>query len=80
VGGELIGEKAAVAAACGRIRSRGGVSEQGTRLQTVGDHWKLSRPLDNTERGYLDRRGLCLGSHQEIPPEACAVPAAWTIT
>ena len=49
------------------------VSERGTQLQTVGDHWTLSRPLNQAERGYLDRRGLCLGCHQEIPKASLAV-------
>ncbi len=49
------------------------VTEQGRQLQTVGDHWKLSRPLNQIERGYLDRRGLCLGCHQEIPKASLAV-------
>ncbi len=49
------------------------VTRDGEQLQTVGHHFKLSRPLNNEERGWLDRRGLCLGCHQEIPQKSLAV-------
>ncbi len=49
------------------------VTENGKQLQTVGHHFKLSRPLNNFERGFLERKGLCLGCHQEIPENSAAV-------
>jgi len=49
------------------------VTEGGKQLQTVGHHFKGSRPLNNTERGWLSRDGLCIGCHQEIPRESLAV-------
>lgn len=49
------------------------VTEGGKQLQTVGHHFKGSRPLNNAERGWLSRDGLCLGCHQEIPEESLAV-------
>lgn len=49
------------------------VTEDGKQLQTVGHHFKGSRPLNNTERGCLSREGLCLGCHQEIPKGSLAV-------
>lgn len=49
------------------------VTEDGRQLQTVGHHWKLSRPLNNEERANMSRDGLCLSCHQEIPAESLAV-------
>ncbi len=49
------------------------VTEDGKQLQTVGHHYKLSRPLTNEERAKLDRRGVCLSCHQEIPEQDLAV-------
>jgi hypothetical protein len=45
----------------------------GTQLQTVGNHWKLSQALGNRTRSRLDRRGTCLACHQEMPSEDLAV-------
>ena len=49
------------------------VTEDGRQLQTVGHHFKGSRPLDNDERAHIDRRGVCLACHQEIPDRSLAV-------
>jgi len=49
------------------------VDENGTQLQTVGDHWRLSQALDNGTRSKLDRRGVCLSCHQEMPSKDLAV-------
>ncbi len=49
------------------------VTKDGKQLQTVGHHFKLSRPLNNEERSKLDRRGVCLSCHQEIPDKDLAV-------
>ena len=49
------------------------VDENGTQLQTVGDHWKLSQALDNETRSKVDRRGVCLSCHQEMPDRDLAV-------
>ncbi len=49
------------------------VTEDGEQLMTVGHHWSLSRPLNNAERANMDRRGVCLSCHQEIPSESLAV-------
>jgi hypothetical protein len=45
----------------------------GTQLQTVGNHWRLSQALGNRTRSHLDRRGTCLACHQEMPSEDLAV-------
>jgi len=45
----------------------------GTQLQTVGNHWRLSQALDNRTRATLDRRGVCLSCHQSIPAGSLAV-------
>ena len=49
------------------------VTEDGKQLQTVGHHFKGSRPLNNEERAHIDRRGICLACHQEIPDRSPAV-------
>lgn len=49
------------------------VTEDGEQLQTVGHHFKNSRPLNNLERQNLDRRGVCLSCHQTIPNGNMAV-------
>ncbi|MFH1266813.1 MAG: hypothetical protein ABIK89_13880 [Planctomycetota bacterium] len=49
------------------------VTEEGRQLQTVGHHFKGSRPLNNEERAHIDRQGVCLACHQEIPDRSPAV-------
>jgi len=49
------------------------VTEDGKQLMTVGHHWSGSRPLNNAERANMDRRGVCMSCHQEIPEESLAV-------
>ena len=49
------------------------VTEDGRQLQTVGHHFKGSRPLDNEERARINRQGVCLACHQEIPDRSLAV-------
>ena len=49
------------------------VTEDGKQLQTVGHHFKGSRPLTNEERAHIDRQGVCLACHQEIPDRSLAV-------
>jgi hypothetical protein len=49
------------------------IDENGTQVQTVGNHWKLSSALDNETRVKLDRRGMCLSCHQSIPEGNLAV-------
>ncbi len=49
------------------------IDENGTQLQTVGHHWRLSAPLDAEQRSKLDREGMCLSCHQNIPDGDLAV-------
>lgn len=49
------------------------IDENGTQVQTVGNHWKLSQALDNETRAKLDRSGACLSCHKEMPNEDLAV-------
>ncbi len=49
------------------------VTETGEQLQTVGHHFTGSRPLNNAERSRLDRRGVCISCHQEMPDHDLAV-------
>lgn len=47
----------------------------GTQLQTVGHHFKLSGPLSKEQRDKLDRSGVCFSCHQDIPNANLAVSA-----
>ncbi|NQT11939.1 MAG: cytochrome C, partial [Planctomycetes bacterium] len=49
------------------------VTEEGEQLQTVGHHFKGSRPLNQRERAQVSREGVCLACHQEIPDRSLAV-------
>ena len=51
------------------------LDENGTQVQTVGNHWKLSQALDRATRDKLDRRGVCMSCHKEIPHKSLAVSA-----
>lgn len=51
------------------------VDENGTQLQTVGNHWRLSGPLNAAQRAKLDRTGACLSCHRDIPQGDLAVSA-----
>ncbi len=48
------------------------VTEDGKQLQSVGSHLSLSRPLNNQERANMDRGGVCLACHKEIPDQSLA--------
>ncbi len=49
------------------------VDENGQQLMTVGHHLTRSGPLSDRQRAILDRRGVCLACHREIPAESLAV-------
>ncbi|MDT8338587.1 MAG: multiheme c-type cytochrome [Sulfurimonas sp.] len=51
------------------------IDENGTQLMTVGHHWSLSAPLSKEQRDKLDRRGVCLSCHIDIPSGDLAVSA-----
>ena len=51
------------------------VDENGTELQTVDNHWNLAGALSNEQRSKLDRRGVCLSCHKDIPQGNLAVSA-----
>ncbi|MDA3909285.1 MAG: multiheme c-type cytochrome [Sulfurimonas sp.] len=51
------------------------IDENGTQLMTVGHHFKLSQPLSKEQRDKLDRRGVCLSCHQDIPKGNLAISA-----
>jgi len=51
------------------------IDKNGKQVQTVGNHWKLSSALDNETRAKLDRRGMCLSCHKDIPAGNLAVSA-----
>ena len=47
----------------------------GTQVQTVGSHFKLSAPLSKEQRDKVDRRGVCLSCHKNIPDGDLAISA-----
>jgi hypothetical protein len=49
------------------------IDENGTQVQTVGNHWTLSEAVDNATRAKLDRRVVCVSCHKEMPSEDLAV-------
>ena len=51
------------------------VDENGTLLQTVDNHWNLATALSNEQRSKLDRRGVCLSCHKNIPKGNLGVSA-----
>ena len=51
------------------------LDENGTQLQTVGHHFKLSGPLSKEQRDKLDRSGVCFSCHKDIPKGNLAISA-----
>lgn len=51
------------------------IDENGTQLQTVGHHWRLSGPLSKVQRDKLDRSGVCFSCHIDLPEGNLAVSA-----
>ena len=43
------------------------VTREGKQVQTVGHHWPGSRPLNKKQRDNMERIGVCLACHQDIP-------------
>jgi hypothetical protein len=43
------------------------VTREDEQLQTVGHHWPLSGPLTKEMRDNVERVGVCLSCHREIP-------------
>jgi hypothetical protein len=43
------------------------ITREGEQLQTVGSHWPLSGPLAKEARDNMERVGVCLSCHKEIP-------------
>ena len=51
------------------------IDENGTQLMTFGHHFKLSQSLNKAQRDKLDRSGVCMSCHQEIPEGNLAISA-----
>jgi hypothetical protein len=51
------------------------LDKNGTQLQTVGHHWRLSQPLSKEQIDKTDRAGACIACHQNIPEGNLAVSA-----
>lgn len=49
------------------------LDKNGTQLQTVGHHFTLSGPLSKEQRDKLDRSGVCISCHEDIPNGNLAV-------
>jgi hypothetical protein len=43
------------------------VNREGEQMQTVGHHWPLDGPLTAEMRDHMERVGVCLSCHKEIP-------------
>jgi hypothetical protein len=43
------------------------ITREGEQLQTVGHHWPLDGPLPKEMRDNMERMGVCLSCHKEIP-------------
>ncbi|WP_455757551.1 multiheme c-type cytochrome [Sulfurimonas sp.] len=51
------------------------LDKYGKQVQTVGHHWKLSGPLSKAQRDKLDRSGVCVSCHKDIPKGNLAISA-----
>jgi hypothetical protein len=49
------------------------VTKDGQQVQTVGHHFKLSRPFSDEERERISREGVCLSCHASIPDGDLAI-------
>lgn len=49
------------------------VTRDGKQLQTVGHHWPLSGPLSQDMREHMERVGVCIGCHQDLPDGDMAI-------
>lgn len=49
------------------------IDKNGTQVQTVGHHFKLSGPLNKEQLSKLDRRGVCLSCHKSMPESDAAI-------
>jgi CDGSH-type Zn-finger protein len=43
------------------------VTREGEQLQTVGHHWPLDGPLTKDMRDNMERVGVCLSCHKDVP-------------
>ena len=43
------------------------VTREDEQLQTVGHHWPIDGPLTKDMRDHMERIGVCLSCHKEIP-------------
>jgi len=43
------------------------ITRDGKQLQTVGHHWPLSGPLSQMSRDKMERVGVCMACHRDIP-------------
>ena len=51
------------------------VTRDGKQMQTVGHHWLLSGPLTQEQRERMERVGVCVSCHQEIPDGTMPIKA-----
>ena len=51
------------------------IDENATPLQTIDNHWNLAKALSKKQLSKLDRRGVCLACHQDIPRGTLGVSA-----
>jgi len=51
------------------------VTRDGKQVQTVGHHWELSGPLTQEQRERMERVGVCISCHQDIPDGTMPIKA-----
>lgn len=51
------------------------VTRSGKQLQTVGHHFKLSGPLSQDQRERMERVGVCISCHKDLPDGNLAISA-----
>ncbi len=54
------------------------VNRDGRQMQTVGHHWELSGPLTLEQREKMERIGVCISCHQDIPDGSMPIKAMVT--
>ncbi len=55
------------------------VTRDGKQLQTVGHHWPGSSPLTQEQRERMERVGVCIACHQDIPDGNMAMRLITTV-
>ena len=55
------------------------VTREGEQVQSVGQHWPLSGPLTKDQRDHMERIGVCLSCHKDVPDGSFVFRAVSTV-